>query len=170
MDPADPPERFVQFVQDSGGSKTYGVCIGFNQRVGIGDPTVRSLNAGSAGFVNTTKKQYPRGVSSGGTTWPGDLVPADTVLDMVAFRCPVNYADYPTATNVAWYYVGSDCYLMVDFHASYDGFVKLPDSLVGKRIDVVEADGVTVISSYVSADGIWLTIAGTFGTLVARLY
>jgi len=167
-DAANPPERFIQLVKDSSASKTFGVCVGYNQLVGIGAPATRAANCGSAGFIYTTKKQYPRGISSGSTTWPTNLVTENTVFDMVAFRCPIDYATYPSATNVSWYFVGSDCFLMLDFHAAFDGYVAMPDYLVGRKIETVEADGLTLKSGFISADGIAVSVS-SYGTLVARL-
>jgi len=169
-DAANPPERFVQFAKDSGAQKTYGICIGYNQDVGIGQPSIRASNSGSAAFIYTSKKQYPRGVSSGSTTWPSNLIPAGTVLDMVAFRAPINYTLNESPTNASWYFVGDDCYLMVDFHETFDGWLNLPDYLIGMKIAVVESDGITINSGFVSPDGIALSVPGTYGTLVARLY
>jgi hypothetical protein len=168
-DPLYPPDRFVQFTRDAGAARVYGIEVGYCQ-VGLGAPATRVNNVDSACLLNTTKKQYPKGVSAGGSAWVGDIVPADTVLNMIAFRCPLDFASNPSPTAVAWYYVGDVVYLMADFHALFSGYLSVPRAFVGRRITAVEVEGSLVLGSgFVETDGVPVTVSSPYATMVVTL-
>jgi hypothetical protein len=169
-DANNPPERFVQYACNADASKLFGFTLGYNPKVGIGRADIRKTLITSAGFVHNSLKQYPRAISSGSSAYPTSLIPANKVFDCISFRCPINYSAYPTATNVSWYYVNNDCYLMIDFHATYNGYIALPTSLLGKQIETIESNGLSVNSFYVAQEGIDITVSGSYGSAVLRLY
>lgn len=165
-----PPDRFIQFSKDSSSNKVFGFTLGYNPNVGIGKPATRKDNINSAGFIHTTKKQYPRGIT-GSSTNIVSTMPAGAVYDMVAFRAPINYTTYPNFTNVSWYYIGNDCYFMFDIHNNYSGYITLPVELVGKQIENVDVHAnVTINSAVTTNDGIAITVTSNYGYGVLRLY
>lgn len=167
----NPPERYVQFVKNATGVKTYGNAMGYNQRVGMGQPAIRKTLINSAWYFYSSKKMYPKGITGGSTAYPTYKVPANTVFDMVSFRYPINYEANPNLTNFGWYSVGSDVYVNIDAHTTIASqSVQLPPSFTGMQIDVVEKNsGFTVNSMYVGQDGINFSVTN-YGTAVLRLY
>jgi len=169
-DANSPPERFLQFVANSTPTNQYGIYVGYNQVVGLGKPSIRKELIGSAIYLYSSKKLYPDGISSSSTTYPTSVLPADTLFDVVAFRCPVNMTAYPTLTAFTWYIVNDDVYVMIDAHqVNTKMFVNMPERFTGYQIEEIETTGFTLNSTYVSQDGINFTTA-SYGTAVLRLY
>jgi hypothetical protein len=173
-DSNNPPDRFLQIAKSSSGTNYFGFMLGYNPKIGIGKAAERKTFVDTAWYMPGTFKSYPVGVGGTSSTryaTNANIIPANTSFECVSFRTPVNYSTYSTFTNVSWYYVGSDVYLMIDNHANFSGYVPLKYEFTGKQIEVVEKhDNVTVNSLYVTQDGINITITGNYGYLVARLY
>lgn len=171
-DANNPPSRFVQFAKTSGGAKSnnFGFTLGYCTDVGIGVPATRKDLAASAGFIYTSKKQYPKLITGGSTDYPDSLIPANTLIDAVCFRCPINYNYDTDATNISWYYVGDTIYLMLDYHTNVNKMVALPTEMSGRAVTVLEKSAnMTIGSSFVSPDGIHIAVTGGYGAAVLRL-
>jgi len=168
----NPPDRFIQFSKTSEGLKNsnFGFTVGYCPEIGIGKPSVRKDLIDSAFYMYTTKKQYPKGISLNSIKYPDNLIPANTNFDMVAFRCPINYGLDTDATNISWYKVSNDIYLMLDYHVNIDKVLSLPVSMLNKKITVVEkTDSFVLSSDYVSYDGIKIAVTGGYGYAVLKL-
>lgn len=166
-----PPNRFLQYAKTSEGVKNsrFGFMTGYCPEIGVGVPLTRKSSTVSAMMIATTKKYYPYGVSENSSLYD-DFIPANTNMDMVSFRCPVNYGYDGDATNISWYQVGSDIYLMLDYHTNITKTLQLPESLLNKNITVVKkTDSFTLLSSYIGYDGVRFTVADNYGYAVLKL-
>jgi len=161
----NPPDRFLQVGKTSGGLpyQNFGFIMGYCLERGIGKPSVRKANITNAGNIFTTKKQYPHAIDN-------RYLNAGEYFDCVAFRCPVNYNYDSQATNVSWYYVNNDVYLMLDYHVDVNKALELPTDFIGKNVTVVEkTDSFTINSEFVTADGINISVTGGYGYAVLKL-
>jgi hypothetical protein len=161
-----PPNRFITFSTTSGGAKSAGFAIGVNTEIGLGVPAARKLAANNNPCTVYPTKLYP--VINSGTSTAGPRVPgAGTVFDAVCYRCPINYNIDPNATALYWYYVGDVCYLCVDYHATFAGFVPLPKHLVGRKAAIVETNGAFVLkSSHVTPAGVFVSATNWGGAII----
>jgi hypothetical protein len=170
-DSNNPPDRFMQFAKDSGGNKysNFGFMIGYAP-IGIGNPSVRKNLIDSAIEVSASKKMYSKGISKNNNTYVGDIVPKNSTFEMTCFRTISRYALDNSATNISWYYVGNDIYLMLDYHCDVIKTLALPKDFVGKNIEVVEKTSTfTIFDTVVSDDGINIATTGGYAYAVLKL-
>jgi hypothetical protein len=167
LSPADPPDRFLQLTKDNTGTPVFGFEIGYNPNTGMGAATLREANIWNAfTWFGPTKKQYPILYSPA-----ANPTPAGTIINAVAFRCPINYSLYPSATAVCWYQVNNDYYLNLDFHANFTGNLSLSSFMVGRQVQVVDSGGTFSLNSKsVTTDGVNVTVDNNFGYAVLRLF
>lgn len=157
----NPPERFFQHIK-IGGVNRWGHMIGFNQDVGLGNPSWRASKISGAGFIYTSRKQYPYLTTTS--------LDNNVAVNGVTFRVPMNYSKYPAATNVTWYWVGDKAYVMIDYHSNFDGTVSLPNKMVGMKIEPMEVlYGMRVDSNVVSVEGVKINVTGNKGSALLRL-
>jgi hypothetical protein len=185
-DANNPPERFVQFTKTSGGSFYFGMCMGYNPKIGGGRTANRALTAVNSAVAVTAGKIYAACLDgSNQTQFPRTNYCnafAGDQFDLVCYRFPLrslgevnslynpSNPDTTRPTELGWYYVGGDCYLNVAFHASFKGTIALPEKLFGRQIEVLESQGtIAVKSGYVGRNGIAVSVT-TFGAAVLKIY
>lgn len=162
-----PPDRFLQFTEGSEGSKSKGFITGYAPN--LGDYSNRKDLCNEVFYTNNTNKMYPNSASRDSNTHPTNILPIDTSFNFTAFRCPVNY-EKNDLTNVSWYTVGTDNYIMIDSHEQYNGDVVIPFNFNGKTISVVEkTDSVTIHSNSVSEGKISISMSDTYGYAVLKV-
>lgn len=169
-DANNPPDRMVQIVK-SGGVASFGYMTGFSPQRGVGLPATRKTLVNDAAFIATTRKMYPKGISTGGSAI-GIPVTAGSVYDAVAFRVFYPCADVPEATVLAWYADGSDVVLTIDFHSTI-AFkrIPLPRRFTGKSITVIDKSASFTLhgTGVISDDGILVSSSGSAGYGVLRI-
>lgn len=163
-DAENPINRYCQFSKTSGGDPFYGMMIGFYTGTGAAVPATKIAHSTTAGMVSAgTRKTYP-------ILWNNQTFTEGTSVSVTAFRCPLNFTVWPDATCVAWYWVGDDIYLMIDYHEDFDGTLALSADLANKTVTVVESEGdITVGSTTTSAGALSVTVENNYGSLIARL-
>ena len=154
-----PPYRYHQFSDDM----LKGVALGYNPQFGIAKPSIRVATGTGGVFNGSTKKLYPY-VQGGKSAISGDYE------ETIAFRVPLRVID-ADATCLYWYWIGNDVYLAFDYHKNIDKFIELPSYLTGKKIEQLDVHAnVTIQSEFVSAKGIKVKVANSYGFGVLKLY
>jgi hypothetical protein len=162
----DPPDRFVQFTKTSGSALYSGIAIGYDTTRDNGVPATRAALTEVAWTIPTTGKQYPRFLDYANTP----SVVAGSEYHVICYRCPLNFAKYPTPTSVAVYQVYGEWFIAVDWHANYDSTLIVPSYLTGKSVSVVDKhDNVTVNSTTVVDAGIAFTVINDYGYVVVKI-
>lgn len=127
----NPPNLLFQF---SDSSMKKGFAVGYCPLFGDAKPSIRK-NIYRAGYINDIiKKLYPY-VTIGKELAGGDC------LSFVAVRIPFNNfnSDFPA---MSWYYQGEDIFVIVNCQTTRNGYLKMPNEMIGKKITVIEHDGV----------------------------
>jgi hypothetical protein len=167
----DPPDRLINYTGTAANAPgQFGWALGYHTQSGIGairDTTLYS----AAGNIYTTHKTYGYACQAYSTLYSGlNTVPADTEAAIISYRCPINYGKNAFATNVSWYRVGSDIFLILDVHATVsDQAVALERELAGRTITVIDSHQLTIAESVVGVAGITIDTTDGYGWVLARL-
>lgn len=164
IDANNPPSRFAQIVKDSNGDNEFGFTLGYSLLRGITVPAIRK-DVNSAGFIFTSKKQYPYATDDGIYA----TLPANTLLEAVAYR---SYYPCGDATVMTWYKEGGDYIVVIDYHQTVSQLgIQLPPFMVGKTLTVVEKhDNLTLhTGAFVSASGIRISVANNYGFIILKI-
>jgi hypothetical protein len=170
-DPANLPDRFLQFLGRRDGDKTVrdvGYAIGYSLLTGVTKPEARAKNADSAIMLYTSSKSYPVAVDSK----MGPMIPAGTDFYCIAYRHYFHPAAQPNATAVYWHEENDDTVVYADYHKAVNGDVlKLPAEFAGRSLTVVEkTPSVTLhTSGTVPKTGVAVSVRGDYGYIVFRL-
>ena len=168
----NPPSDFVQFSKTSLGQKfnNFGFAVGYNTEIGYGNPNKRKDYIDDSFFINTTKKQYPKIISSNNNVFVSDFIESNNNFDFIAYRSPINYNLDSEATSIFYYTVDNDIYLHLDYHTNVDKWLSLPESLISKKITVVDKNiNFEIQSDLVSYDGIKIKVINNYGYAVLKL-
>lgn len=167
-DADNPPDRMAQIVKN-GSTKEFGHVIGYGLQRGAGVPATRKLNINDAGFLYTSRKMYPKGIT--GSAYGSNLMPANTIHSMVAYRCMYNFEAIPEATVFAWYYDGDDIVIILDFHQSVTAkSIPLPSWMIGKTATLIDnSTSFSLLTPIVNEDGIVITVTGGYGQASIRV-
>jgi hypothetical protein len=164
LDANNPPNRFIQYVTSSNGTKLCGYALGYNLDLGVTVPATRKTIF-NAYNIYTSLKQYPYAINY----WPAQTVNSNTVYDVIAFRAPINYAVNPIPLCATWYTVKGTDYALIDLAGAYNGNITFPSELTGKKITIVEQQGtIAVKSSFFTQRGIMVDASGP-ASLVLKL-
>jgi hypothetical protein len=164
LDANNPPNRFIQYVTSSTGTKLCGYALGYNLDLGVTVPATRKTIF-NAYNIYTSLKQYPYAINY----WPAQTVNSNTVYDVVAFRAPINYAVNPIPLCSTWYTVKGTDYALIDLAGAYNGNITFPSELTGKKITIVEQQGtIAVKSGFFTQRGIMVDASGP-ASLVLKL-
>lgn len=171
-DANNPPDRMAQLVKN-GSVKEFGFLCGFSPLRGVGVPATRKTHVDDALILFDTRKMYPKGIEQGGSQFGGvGTVTAGSRYDAVAYRCFYNLKPHQDTTVFTWFMDGSDVVVVFDCHQAVTAKVlPLPPQFTGKTVTVVEkhANLTLLGGSYVSTDGLIVTVTGTYGYAVLRL-
>ncbi|MFA7158371.1 MAG: hypothetical protein WC299_03625 [Kiritimatiellia bacterium] len=170
-DPANPPDRFIQFLGNTEGGKTarkIGYALGYSLIEGITRPEIRAKNAKMPLWIWKTSKTYPHAIDDG----MGKEVKAGTEFDCTAYR---QYFDATANTNATCVYghrQGDAYILYAHYHRPVEkDLIPLPPSLAGRKVTVIEkTPSVTVLSgAAVTAEGIAVSVTGAYGHIVFKM-
>jgi len=168
-----PPDRFVEYVKNSGGSKTSGHSMGYCPVQGLGIPATRKTLTPEACMLGT--KLYARGMCDGGTAFPtyaggNAKILADEVFEATSYRCPINYDQAQDATNISWYELDDGTIVVnLDFHASIDRLIVFPATFTHKSVTVVDQTAnITIHDSIIFESGLHVSTT-TYGSATLQL-
>jgi hypothetical protein len=172
LDPNSPPDRMAQIVKN-GSAREFGFILGYSPLRGVGAPATRKTLINDAGLLHTTRKMYPKGVTSGSTALGGGtLLSAGSYFEAVAYRAFFNSTVVPEATVFTWYYDGPHAVVLLDFHQNVTGKpIPLPSEFTGAAVTVVEKSASFTLQGgeMVSPDGLYVTVTGGYGYAVLKL-
>ncbi len=170
-DTNDPPGRFIQLLGARAGGGTirkFGYALGYSPVNGLTRRGERARHAETAINLYTTSKSYPHAVDR----QFGLVVPAGTEFDCTAYRQYFDPAAFPGATCVYWHPDGGAIMLYIDYHrAAERDVLRLPDSLTGKRLEIIEKTPSLTLHTggTVPADGLAVSVSEAGGSLAVRL-
>ncbi len=163
------PHRFIQFLETTRVREpVIGFAVGYSLLEGITMPEQRAANCQLAGFIHTSSKVYPVAIDSK----MGPLH-AGTVIDATAYRqyfSPREASDHATA--LYWHPSAGAWVLYADYHSAVvDEVIRLPETLVGATVDVLEATPSVTLHSgeNVPPEGLRLSVNGEQGSLILKL-
>jgi len=133
------PHRFLQFLEKRPGSVLpcdVGYVAGYSLLEGCSIPATRAANTDIAAFIHTSGKTYPVALGK-----KMGRIPAGSTFGCLAYRQYFSPAALsPNATSVYWHQEAETTVLYVDYHHSVDeDIIKLPDSLTGQTVTVIES-------------------------------
>jgi hypothetical protein len=151
------PNVFYQFVANN---SQKGCCVGYNTYFGSAIPTIRKDKTARAVQYYSTGKIYPQ-------LWYASAA-LNTVIGSIAFRSYFdNSAD--TIPCVSWYYVGKDIYLLIYHNGTADSNIKLPNYMVGMKMEIIKQDGnIEIPMNFVSGLGLNVKITN-YGFAIVKL-
>lgn len=169
IDATNPPNLIAQVVADTaGGTKRYGLVVGFSSLRGLTTRAKRSQTANNAGgfLSSATKKMYPYAIT--GTTF---TPAAGSVTECTGYHHVYNIdTAAPDTTINTWYIDGPDVVVRVDFHkTSAMTKIALPAFAEGWVARVVDAQNVSVLSPVVDNRELAVSCGSTYGYAVIRL-
>lgn len=149
-DPNLPPNRFLNYAKTSGGSRHFGLAIGWDPLYGAAiDAT---LKAGAASVLNiaTSGKMYPKLATPASVSYPGSIAAGQT-LNWVSYRLPVNFSAHSDLLMAEWYEANDGFHLAIEAESALTTTVQLPTWFAGKRVTVI--DGLVSTSATVPING-----------------
>ena len=170
-DPADPPDRFLQFLGKKEGGQVkrqVGYVVGYSLTDGLTRPERRAKNVNRFLFLYTSNKTYPAAVDGK----MGPAIPAGTQFHCSAYRQYFDAAAGGAATALYWRRDGGAHVVTADYHHSVDKDVlKLPAEMVGKAVTVIEkSPSVTLLTGgAVPPGGVALSVKGGYGHIVLKV-
>ncbi len=170
IDPADPPDRFIQFLGKSENGKKArkaGFAIGIANDTGLGRAEDRLKNVDEMLFIQKTFKTYPKVLDA-----KAGVLKAGVDLHSRGYRQYFNPEAFQKPTCVYWHRRGDTVWLYADYHQPVvRDIIKMPDYLIGKTISVAEqSPSVTLLTKdQVTKEGIAVSVDGTQGYLVLKL-
>ena len=166
----NPPDRMAQIVKTAGVSN-FGMMIGFSPIRSVGLPATRKTLISESNFVSAIRKQYLRALNGGGSAFTGNVLPVNSMYDMVVYRAYWSAETCPDATAFIWFRDGKNIIVIADFHQSVS-FSKLPLPEYFSGLDVTVIDktaSLTLHGNNVLNDGLLVTVTGGYGYIVAKL-
>ena len=166
----NPPDRMAQIVKTAGVSN-FGMMIGFSPVRSVGLPATRKTLISESNFVSAIRKQYLKALNGGGSAFTGNVLPVNSMYDMVVYRAYWSAETCPDATAFIWFRDGKNIIVIADFHQSVS-FSKLPLPEYFSGLDVTVIDktaSLTLHGNNVLNDGLLVTVTGGYGYIVAKL-
>lgn len=166
----NPPDRMAQIVKTAGVSN-FGMMIGFSPIRSVGLPATRKTLISESNFVSAIRKQYLKALNGGGSAFTGNVLPVNSLYDMVVYRAYWSAETCPDATAFIWFRDGKNIIVIADFHQSVS-FSKLPLPEYFSGLDVTVIDktaSLTLHGNNVLNDCLLVTVTGGYGYIVAKL-
>jgi len=166
----NPPDRMAQIVKTAGVSN-FGMMIGFSPVRSVGLPATRKALISESNFVSAIRKQYLKALNGGGSAFTGNVLPVNSLYDMVVYRAYWSAETCPDATAFIWFRDGKNIIVIADFHQSVS-FSKLPLPEYFSGLDVTVIDktaSLTLHGNNVLNDCLLVTVTGGYGYIVAKL-
>lgn len=165
------PDRMVQYVKSSGGTRLRGMAVGYSRLSGAGANLDDYIIV--AGNISSSRKMYPYALTKSAPAFgaPADALPAGSIVEATAYRVPYNLADIPDATTAAVRLTDSGAEVVLDFHTNVTAYaVPVPAKLNGKTVSIVDGNGnLTLDSSTVSNGEIVVSVTGSYGAAVLEV-
>jgi hypothetical protein len=170
IDPANPPNRFIQFLGQKEHGKTVrkvGYAFGIVNDYGLGRPAERIKNVNEMLFIFRSYKTYPKVIGMKAGT-----LKANVSLDSRAYRQYFDPQAFKKPTSVNWHRQGNAIRVYIDYHqAVAKDTIKLPDAFTGMKISVVEkTPSIKLLTKgQVPKPGIDVSVSGKQAYLVLQL-
>jgi len=167
LDPVSAPSRMAQITSLNGVNKA-GIVLGYSPLTGMGTRVKRAaaVTATAGGLLSaSTKKQYPRFVSS------GHQPSANETYNGIGFHHVYNAEIVPDATVATWFADGDSIVVILDFHKTSDlSRVILPACCDNWRCSMLDSQNVKLLSDIViDSGGISVSCTATYGFAVIRV-
>jgi hypothetical protein len=165
IDTTKPPERIVEFLGDTDGTKRVGYALGHVYTQGLGRPALLAANCVMKWLVANTGKMYPQLLNGTGVIAGGQCYNA------ISYRQAFDPQLFPGTTAVYFHRIGNYDLVYIDVHSTQTNLkVMLPEKYIGKTITVVEkSSSVTLVSDdAVTSNGIILNVT-TYGYCILKL-
>jgi len=165
------PDRFIQFLGRRRHGKIereVGYALGYSLIHGLSTPGVRARNASSALMLYTSSKSYPVAVDAK----MGPVIPAGTEFRCVGYRQYFRPETAGGATCLYWHAEADDTVVYADYHRAVTrGVLTLPAAFTGKTLTIVEKTPSVTLHTrrIVPAQGLVVSVAGSYGTVVLKL-
>jgi hypothetical protein len=161
-DPADPPNRFMQYVKDAGGNILRGQALWYPRDRG---PERSASTLNFAMKMSAIKKMYPAYYSK-----LGALPAANGYFETVALRSVFSGKANPGVPLFAWAPLGDAVYGWAHFNGAVDRVtLRMPPWCIGKRLTELSNTGVTVHGGDVVTAGGILVSASAGGDYEFKL-
>jgi len=166
----NPPDRMAQIVKTAGVSN-FGMMIGFSPVRSVGLPATRKTLISESNLVSAIRKQYLKALNGGGSAFTGNVLPVNSVYDIVAYRAYWSAETCPEATSFIWFRDGKSIIVIADFHQNVTcSKLPLPEYFSGLDVTVIDKTAsLTLHGNNVLNDGLLVTVTGGYGYIVAKL-
>jgi len=169
--PADPPDRFIQFLgkMEAGKIKRkIGFAVGYSLIEGMTRPVERAEKTTAFHYIYTSKKSYPKVIES-----RRGIISAGTEFYSIAYRQFFDPSDASkNATSVYWHRQKDAYVLYADYHKPIENdVIKVPTAWAGKTFTVIEkTPSIELISNRkISPEGIVISNKADYGYIVLKL-
>lgn len=165
------PDRYIQLLgtkTDGKITRKIGYALGYSLIEGITRPKLRSRNVLEPVRISASGMTCPRAIDTG----MAEVVEAGTVFECTAYRQYFDATAGSGATCVYGHRQGDNYVLYADYHRSVEkDIVQLPESQVGKTIEIVEkTPSVTILSGdTVPPAGLVLSVTDGYGYVVVKV-
>lgn len=167
----NPPDRMAQIVKTSGVSE-FGLMIGFSPVRSVGLPATRKTLISESCFISALRKQYPKALNGGGSAFTSNILPVNSVYDIVAYRAYWSAETCPEATSFIWFRDGKNIIVIADFHQNVTcSKLPLPTYFSGLDVTVIDKTPTLTLhgSGVLSSDGLLVSVTSGYGYIVLKL-
>jgi len=167
----NPPDRMAQIVKTAGVSN-FGMMIGFSPVRSVGLPATRKTLISESNFVSATRKQYLKALNGGGSAFTSNILPVNSVYDIVAYRAYWSAETCPEATSFIWFRDGKSIIVIADFHQNVTcSKLPLPAYFSGLDVTVIDKTPTLTLhgSGVLSSDGLLVSVTSGYGYIVLKL-
>ena len=123
---------------------------------------LKCLNVGNCN--GSTFKMYPQFINDG-------ILENGTYVGGISYRIPFlpNSVD-SDITSIIWYWVGNEIILMIDCHKIIDKYIKLPNYMQSKKIEILDKHKNTIINQkFIDSFGLKFKNTENYGYAVLKL-
>lgn len=167
----NPPDRMAQIVKTSGVSE-FGLMIGFSPVRSVGLPATRKTLISESCFISALRKQYLKALNGGGSAFTSNILPVNSVYDIVAYRAYWSAETCPEATSFIWFRDGKNIIVIADFHQNVTcSKLPLPTYFSGLDVTVIDKTPTLTLhgSGVLSSDGLLVSVTSGYGYIVLKL-
>ena len=167
----NPPDRMAQIVKTSGVSE-FGLMVGFSPVRSVGLPATRKTLISESCFMSALKKQYLKALNGGGSAFTSNILPVNSVYDIVAYRAYWSAETCPEATSFIWFRDGKNIIVIADFHQNVTcSKLPLPAYFSGLDVTVIDKTPTLTLhgSGVLSSDGLLVSVTSGYGYIVLKL-
>lgn len=161
LDPAKPPNRYVDWLRDSFGNGKVGFTMGYIVDKTNSKNADRLVQTPKGWDMRSTKKSYPIAMS-------GLTLNAGDYKTFMGYRSYLSPAEVGNATNLSVVRDDTDTYVYIDYHESVSGaYFKFPED-IGKSVSVIDSENFTLHNDVIDSDGITFSVAGDYGYAILK--